>query len=85
MLTIHLHLAAVLGRGWWLKKVFTGMAGLYFKYPFTFQQTVCVIVTQSCPTLCHPMDCSPSGSSVQGILQARILEWVAIPFSRVSP
>ena len=33
---------------------------------------------------CNPMDCSPSGSSVQGILQARILEWVAIPFSRVS-
>ena len=39
-------------------------------------------VTQSCLTLCHPMDCSPSGSSVHGILQARILEWVAIPFSR---
>ena len=35
-------------------------------------------VTQSCPTLCNPMDCSPSGSSVHGILQARILEWVAI-------
>ena len=36
---------------------------------------------QSCLTLCDPMDCSPSGSSVHGILQARILEWVAIPFS----
>ena len=36
------------------------------------------------PTLCHPMDCSPPGSSVHGILQARILEWVAIPFSRGS-
>ena len=35
-------------------------------------------VTQSCPTLCDPMDCSPPGSSVHGILQARILEWVAI-------
>ena len=35
-------------------------------------------VAQSCPTLCDPMDCSPPGSSVQGILQARILEWVAI-------
>ena len=38
-----------------------------------------VKVTQSCPTLCNPMDCSPPGSSVYGILQARILEWVAIP------
>ena len=38
----------------------------------------CSVVTQSCPTLCDPMDCSPPGSSVHGILQARILEWVAI-------
>ena len=37
---------------------------------------------QSCPTLCDPMDHSPPGSSVHGILQARILEWVAISFSR---
>ena len=37
---------------------------------------------QSCPILCDPIDGSPSGSSVHGILQARILEWVAIPFSR---
>ena len=37
---------------------------------------------QSCPTLCNPVDCSPPGSSVHGILQARILEWVAVPFSR---
>ena len=43
-----------------------------------------MLVTQSCPTLCDSMDCSPPGSSVRGILQARILEWVAIPFSRVS-
>ena len=39
-------------------------------------------VTQSCLTLCHPMDCSLPGSSIHGILQARILEWVAISFSR---
>ena len=39
-------------------------------------------VTQSCPTLCDPVDCSPPGSSIHGILQARILEWVAISFSR---
>ena len=43
---------------------------------------VCVLVAQSCPTLCDPMNCSPPGSSVQGILQARILKWIAIPFSR---
>ena len=41
-------------------------------------------VSQSCPTLCDPKDCSRPGSSVQGILQASILEWVAIPFSRGS-
>ena len=37
-----------------------------------------VLIAQSCPTLCDPMDCSPPGSSVHGILQARILEWVAV-------
>ena len=41
-------------------------------------------VAQSCPTLCDPMDCSLPGSSVHGIFQARILEWIAIPFSRGS-
>ena len=40
--------------------------------------------TQSCWTLCNCMDCGPPGFSVHGILQARILEWVAIPFSRES-
>ena len=39
---------------------------------------------QSCPTLCNPMDCSLLGSSVHGILQSRILEWDAMPFSRGS-
>ena len=38
-------------------------------------------VAQSYPTLCNPVDCSPPGSSVHGILQARILEWIAISFS----
>ena len=41
---------------------------------------VCVLVAQSCLTLCNPVDCSSLGSSVHGILQARILVWVAIPF-----
>ena len=43
-----------------------------------------VLVAQLCLTLCDPMDGSPPGSSVLGILQARILKWVAIPFSRGS-
>ena len=41
-------------------------------------------VAQSCPTLCDPMDCSLPGSSFHGIFQARVLEWVAISFSRRS-
>ena len=45
---------------------------------------VWVLVARSRPTLCDPMDCSLPGSSVHGILQARILEWVAIPFFRGS-
>ena len=42
------------------------------------------VVTQLCLALCGPIDCSPPGSSVHGILQARKLEWVAVPFSRGS-
>ena len=48
-------------------------------------EKVKVLVAQLCLTLCDPMDYSPPGSSVHGILQARILEWVAILFSRGSP
>ena len=44
-----------------------------------------VLVTQSCPTLRDPMACSPLGSSVHGISQARIQEWVAMPFSGCLP
>ena len=44
----------------------------------------CTEVAQSCLTLCDPMDCSPPGSSVHGIFQAWILEWVAVSFSRGS-
>ena len=47
---------------------------------------VCVKVVQWCPTLCDPLDCNLPGFSVYGILQARILEWVAVPFSgRIFP
>ena len=48
-------------------------------------QGVCAKLLQLCSTLCDPMDCSPPGSSVHGMSQAKILEWVAISFSRVSP
>ena len=42
-------------------------------------------VLQVCPTLCNPMDCCPPGSAVHGILQARILEWVAAPLPGALP
>ena len=45
---------------------------------------VLCLVTQSCPTLCDPVDLSLPGSSVHGVLHARILEWVAMPFARGS-
>ena len=45
---------------------------------------MCVLVTQLCPTVSNPMDCSLPGSSVHEILQEKILEWVAISFSRGS-
>ena len=49
--------------------------------------SVCIhmcLVTQSCPNLCNPMDCSLPGSSIHGIILARILEWIACSFSRGS-
>ena len=42
------------------------------------------LATQLCPTLCDPVDCSPPGSAVDGILQARMLQWIAISFPRGS-
>ena len=54
------------------------------KYLLLFCCCCVVLISQSCPNLCDPMGCSLSGSSVHGILEAGILEWVAIPFSRGS-
>ena len=51
---------------------------------FFWTHYACVLVSQSCLTLCDPMDCSPPGSSDHGILQVRTLEWIVIPFSRGS-
>ena len=53
-------------------------------YYSSHQVCVCAKSLLSCLTLSDPMDCRPPGSSVHGILQARILEWVAMPFSRVT-
>ena len=52
---------------------------LYFHLKYVVE-----LLAQSCPTLCNPMNCSPPGSSVHGILQATIQEWVAIHFSKVN-
>ena len=57
---------------------------LHFTSLINFFMKMKMLVTQSCPTLCDTIDCSPQGSSVHGILQARILEWVALSFSRGS-
>ena len=60
------------------------VATTLLKYLLLVTVSVCrtVLVAQSCLTLCDPMDCSLPGFSVHGILQAGILEWTAIPFSR---
>ena len=64
-------------------KVFIAvLKGILISY--NWRVAVVVLVTQSCVTLCNPMDCSLPGSSVHGILQVRIVEWVTIPFSRGS-
>ena len=82
------HFSHFLGMDWVLQawKRPTGLAsGSLFKHKSLILAPVTSLkseVTQSCPTLCNPMDCSLPGSSVHGIIQARILEWV--PFSRGS-
>ena len=53
-----------------------------YKYMYNAYACMHAKSLQLCPTLCDPMDCSLPGSSVPGILQARILEWIAMPSSR---
>ena len=53
----------------------------FYSFAYEIYSSV-VLIAQSCLTLCDPMDCSPLGSPVHGILQAGTLEWVAISFSR---
>ena len=74
----------VLQDGTWLQ-IFPGTSPLIQpQSKMTMEVKEKVLVVHSCMTLCHPVDCSPPGSSVHGILQARILEWVAVSFSRGS-
>ena len=54
------------------------------KWSNVCQKLQTVLVNQWCPTLRDPMECSPPGSSIHGIFQARMLEWIAIPFSKGS-
>ena len=51
----------------------------------SLKKHICIQAFQSCTTLCNPMDCSPLGSSVLGISQASIWDWVALPSTRGSP
>ena len=53
------------------EKIFLGLACLT-------HNNIVVLEAKSCPTLCDPMDCSPPGSSIHGVLQARIVQWAAI-------
>ena len=64
-------------------KAYSRFKGFIAEWRIHKSVCVYVLVTQSCPTLCDPTDCSPPGSSIHGILQARMLEWVAISCSRV--
>ena len=75
---------------WWLHITSFLYGALIFNSHISYFYSFCVWspckreseVTQSCPTLCDPVDCSLPSSSIHGILQARILEWVAISCSR---
>ena len=65
-------------------KDYTRILGRNYVFKCTKEYMKVKTVSWLCLTLCDPMDCSLPGSSVHGILQARLLEWVAIPFSRAS-
>ena len=62
-----------------IKNLFTP---ILTKHSLVTSKKMKALVAQSFPTLCNPMECSPPGSFVHRILQAIILEWVVIPFSR---
>ena len=74
-----------LGRGHWHKQKVSHMVSLRTKTELLLRGNMSAAAAakslQSCPTLCNPIDDSPPGSAIPGILQARTLEWVAISFS----
>ena len=74
----------IFSNSWWKPNILTTI--IFNKASDKLKNPTCLHANlfQSCPTLCNPMDCSPWGSSVHGILQTRILEWVAMPSSRGS-
>ena len=82
--------AQILDSLWWPQSLRLGDAAVCTCLPpaacIVFKNVcVCVKLLQLCLTLCDPVDCSLPGSSVRGILQARILEWLAMPSSRIFP
>ena len=86
-----LNLALVLGIWQWINQFFYSRSFYFSKgrwtiYSYTSQGVGCCycLVAKLSPTLCNPTDCSSPGSSVHEISQARVLEWVAISFSRGS-
>ena len=72
---------APLSMGFSRQEYWSGLPLPFPKYPI--KAAAAAKSLQSCPTLCDPIDASPPGSSVPGILQARILEWFAIAYSKV--
>ena len=72
-----LQLSLIFTVGKYLLPILNSHCSVYLSYGL-------VLVAQLCLILCNPTDCSPPSSSVHGILQARLLGWVAVPFSRVS-
>ena len=72
-----LQLSLIFTVGKYLLPILNSRCSVYLSYGL-------VLVAQLCLILCNPMDCSPPSSSVHGILQARLLGWVVIPFSRGS-
>ena len=65
---------------WWTCRFSTSTPGLPSSWQVIHSLAAAAKSLQLCPTLCNPIDCSPPGSPVPGILQARTLEWVAISF-----
>ena len=84
-ITAYVHFLPKISLYFWSFKTIAQWPGLYEDtYKWLRTENMKLLVAQLCLTLWDPMDCSPPASSVHGILQARILEWVAMPFSRAS-